>query len=36
VGRVGDTGPQQGTGLYFEMREDGKPVDPGEWLKSGR
>jgi septal ring factor EnvC (AmiA/AmiB activator) len=32
---VGSAGPLPGggTGLYFELRVDGKPVDPLQWLK---
>src|SRR5262249_37080715 len=32
---VGSPGPLPGggTGLYFELRIDGKPVDPLQWLK---
>jgi murein hydrolase activator len=33
LGRVGDTGSLRGPYLYFELREDGKPVDPGKWLR---
>lgn len=33
IGKVGDTGSLRGTYLYFEMRQDGKPVDPARWLK---
>jgi septal ring factor EnvC (AmiA/AmiB activator) len=32
VGRVGDTGSLGGPSLYFEIRQDGKPVDPELWL----
>jgi septal ring factor EnvC (AmiA/AmiB activator) len=32
VGWVGDTGSLSGASLYFEIREQGKPVDPEEWL----
>jgi septal ring factor EnvC (AmiA/AmiB activator) len=32
VAWVGDTGSLSGPSLYFEIREDGKPVDPEEWL----
>lgn len=32
VGRVGSGGPE-GPGLYFEMRFQGRPEDPMEWLK---
>jgi septal ring factor EnvC (AmiA/AmiB activator) len=32
---VGSTGPlpSGGTGLYFELRVDGRPVDPLQWLR---
>jgi septal ring factor EnvC (AmiA/AmiB activator) len=33
LGRVGDTGSLRGPYLYFELRKDGKPVDPGSWLR---
>ena len=33
VGSVGDTGSMRGTLLYFELREKGKPMDPGQWLR---
>lgn len=34
VGRVGPTiAGAAGAGLYFELRVDGRPVDPVEWLK---
>ena len=32
LGAVGDSG-LEGSGLYFEMRYQGKPVDPADWLK---
>ncbi len=32
IGSVGDSG-LTGSGLYFEMRFQGKPVDPADWLK---
>jgi septal ring factor EnvC (AmiA/AmiB activator) len=32
VGSVG-TMPSGGSGLYFELRVDGQPVDPLQWLK---
>ena len=32
IGRVG-TGPTGIAGLYFELRVDGQPVDPLQWLK---
>jgi septal ring factor EnvC (AmiA/AmiB activator) len=34
LGRVGETGSLRGPFLYFELRVDGKPVDPGDWLRS--
>jgi len=33
LGTIGDTGSLRGPFLYFELREDGKPVDPSEWLR---
>ena len=33
IGRVGDSGSMRGPYLYFEIREDGKPVDPAAWLR---
>lgn len=33
IGTVGDTGSLRGTVLYFEIRYQGKPVDPREWLR---
>jgi septal ring factor EnvC (AmiA/AmiB activator) len=35
IATVGDTGAMEGTGLYFEVRHHGKPVDPLTWLKKG-
>jgi septal ring factor EnvC (AmiA/AmiB activator) len=32
IGTVGDTGSLQGPRLYFEVRHEGKPQDPAEWL----
>lgn len=32
VGTVGDTGSLEGARLYFELRQNGKPVDPQAWL----
>ncbi len=34
IARVGDTGGQQQSAVYFEIREDGEPVDPRRWMKS--
>ena len=36
VGWVGDTGSFTGPKLYFELRVDGKPVDPEDWLDPTR
>jgi septal ring factor EnvC (AmiA/AmiB activator) len=33
LGRVGDSGSLRGPYLYFELREDGRPVDPSSWLR---
>ena len=32
IASVGDTGGQNETGLYFEIRYQGKAVNPAEWL----
>jgi len=32
LGTVGDTGSLKGPYLYFEVRENGRPLDPGAWL----
>ena len=32
IGSVGETGSSSGPGLYFEIRHDGKAVDPQLWL----
>ena len=32
IAHVGDSGGQTVPGLYFEIRKDGKPVDPGGWI----
>ena len=31
---AGDSGGQQTSGIYFELRHDGKPVDPGRWCNA--
>ena len=33
IAHVGDSGGRADTGLYFEIRKDGKPVDPGDWVQ---
>lgn len=33
IGTVGDTGSLAGPRLYFEVRHQGKPQDPAEWLR---
>ena len=33
IGTVGDTGSLQGPRLYFEVRHEGKPQDPEQWLR---
>jgi septal ring factor EnvC (AmiA/AmiB activator) len=33
MGRVGDSGSLRGPYLYFEIRDGGKPVNPGAWLR---
>jgi septal ring factor EnvC (AmiA/AmiB activator) len=34
IGTVGDTGSLAGPRLYFEVRYQGKPQDPAEWLRA--
>ncbi|UCF68480.1 MAG: peptidoglycan DD-metalloendopeptidase family protein [Acidobacteriota bacterium] len=36
VGLVGDTGSLRGPYLYFEMRENGRAVDPSMWVDRSR
>ena len=36
IGSVGDTGSLTGPRLYFEVRYQGKPQDPEQWLRQGR
>lgn len=31
IARVGDTGGQQDSGLYFEIRQQGRPTNPANW-----
>ncbi len=33
IGTVGDTGSLQGPRLYFEVRYQGRPQDPAQWLR---
>ena len=33
LGHVGDSGGQAAAGLYFEIRKNGKPVNPKTWLR---
>lgn len=33
IGSVGDVDSPQGPMLYFEIRYQGKPVDPGQWFR---
>jgi septal ring factor EnvC (AmiA/AmiB activator) len=33
IGTVGDTGSLAGPRLYFEVRFQGRPLDPTEWLR---
>jgi septal ring factor EnvC (AmiA/AmiB activator) len=33
IGTVGDTGSLDGPRLYFEVRYQGRPLNPGEWLR---
>ena len=35
IAQVGNSGGQSTTGLYFEIRHYGKPIDPGLWLARG-
>ncbi len=35
IASVGNSGGQAGTGLYFEIRHQGRPIDPGGWLARG-
>jgi septal ring factor EnvC (AmiA/AmiB activator) len=36
LGTVGETGSLGGPSLYFEVRRDGQPVDPQDWLLDAR
>lgn len=34
IATVGSSGGQQHTGLYFEIRHKGKPINPSQWCKA--
>ncbi len=36
IGSVGDSGGQQKTGLYLEIRKQGKPQNPTQWFTRGK
>jgi len=33
IAHVGDSGGRMSSGLYFEVRKDGRPVDPADWIR---
>ena len=33
IAKVGASGGSERTGLYFEMRQQGKPIDPADWIQ---
>lgn len=35
IASIGNSGGQANTGVYFEIRHQGKPIDPGQWLARG-
>ena len=35
IAKVGNSGGQARTGVYFEIRHNGKPIDPSAWLARG-
>lgn len=35
IANVGNSGGQADTGVYFEIRHQGQPIDPGAWLARG-
>jgi septal ring factor EnvC (AmiA/AmiB activator) len=36
IASVGNSGGQQHSGLYFEIRHNGKPTNPGKWCRKQR
>ena len=36
IGSTGDSGGQAKSGLYFEIRRNGKPQNPTRWCKAGQ
>jgi septal ring factor EnvC (AmiA/AmiB activator) len=36
IAEVGDTGGQTSPSLYFALRRDGTPLDPGAWMREAR
>ena len=36
IASVGNSGGQQHSGLYFEIRHNGKPTNPGKWCRKER
>lgn len=34
IATVGDSGGQPSSGLYFEIRHQGKPINPGQWCST--
>jgi septal ring factor EnvC (AmiA/AmiB activator) len=33
IAHVGDSGGQKQTALYFEIRQNGEPIDPHPWME---
>jgi len=33
IAHVGDSGGRAAAGLYFEIRKNGEPVNPGNWIR---
>lgn len=36
IASIGNSGGQQSSGLYFEIRHNGKPTNPGKWCRKQR